>query len=220
MKAIWRSGASLTLAWLICNLSGCAATMAMHQPDAKDLSVLQPGTPRGRVVAELGPPLTSYPSDAGGVDVFNFTQGYTRINRTARAMGHAAGTVMTAGVWEIAGIPIEVWYSGTDVKLEVAYDMYGQVAGVQVFDGAEAFRGRILAEHVHLAGGPPPIAGYGPTEAYGTDTTYASPEAIATPPPASGAGPPPMFAGQPPPHAAPPMGNVPTFDPQPPIQQP
>jgi hypothetical protein len=128
--------------------------MAARQPDQKDLSVLQPGTPRSRVVAELGAPLDTRPTDRGGVDVFTFKQGYSRANRTARALGHATGTIMTAGVWEIAGIPIESWFDGTDVKMEVAYGPYGEVESVTVFEGADALRGRILSPHVQLASSP------------------------------------------------------------------
>ncbi|MBW3597780.1 MAG: hypothetical protein KY475_10955 [Planctomycetes bacterium] len=203
MAAVWRVGTVWGLAWLSFAFSGCAATMAMHQPGARDLSVLQPGTPRGRVVAELGPPVTSYPSAEGGVDVFAFRQGYTRVNRTARALGHATGTVMTAGVWEIAGIPLESWYSGTDVKLEVLYDVHGRVGGVQVFEGGEAFRGRILSGHVQLAGAGPP-----PTDA---------PPATATPPPEYAADATAAFSPTTP-SAPAPTANVPIFDAQPPLR--
>jgi hypothetical protein len=121
MNWIARLATVLAAAWLLCGFTGCAATMAAHQPDFKDFSVLQPGTPRSRVVAELGQPIDTRPTDHGGVDVFAFTQGYSRANRTARALGHATGTIVTAGVWEIAGIPLEAWFDGTDVKMEVYY---------------------------------------------------------------------------------------------------
>lgn len=154
MSAIGRLGAGLLLAWLSCGFTGCAATMAARQPGAKDLSVLQPGTPRGRVIAELGHPLATHPTNQGGVDVFAFKQGYTRVNRTARALGHATGTVVTGGIWEIAGIPLESWYDGTDVKLEVYYGPGGHVEHVTVFEGVEALRGPYVGPHVQLASAP------------------------------------------------------------------
>jgi hypothetical protein len=157
MAAIGRCAATLALAWVACHLTGCAATMAARQPEMKNLAVLQPGMPRSRVIAELGPPLDTRPTDRGGVDVFAFKQGYTRANRTARALGHAAGTVVTAGFWEIAGIPLESWFDGTDVKLEVFYGPGGEVEGVTVFEGSEAFGGKILHPHVQLASTPPPL---------------------------------------------------------------
>jgi hypothetical protein len=154
MNGIARLATCLAAAWLICGFTGCAATMAAHQPGMKDISVLQPGTPRSRVVAELGMPLDTRPTDRGGVDVFAFKQGYSRVNRTARALGHATGTIVTAGVWEIAGIPLESWFDGTEVKMEVYYGPGGEVEGVTVFEGVEAFHGRILAPHVQLASAP------------------------------------------------------------------
>lgn len=151
MSAISRLSAGLILAWLSCGLTGCAATMAARQPGVKDLTVLQTGTPRGRVIAELGEPLAAYPSDQGGIDVFAFKQGYTRVNRAARALGHATGTIVAGGLWEIAGIPIEAWFDGTDVKLEVHYGPDGRVAHVTVFEGVEALRGSYVGPHVQLA---------------------------------------------------------------------
>jgi hypothetical protein len=147
----------LGLAWIACHLTGCAATMAARQPEMKNLSVLQPGMSRSRVIAELGPPLDTRPTGRGGVDVFAFKQGYSRANRTARALGHAAGTIVTAGFWEIAGIPLESWFDGTDVKLEVSYGPGGEVEGVTVFEGSDAFGGKILSPHVQLASTPPPL---------------------------------------------------------------
>jgi hypothetical protein len=136
--------------------------MAARQPEMKNLSVLQPGMPRSRVIAELGPPLDTRPTDRGGVDVFAFKQGYSRANRTARALGHAAGTIATAGFWEIAGIPLESWFDGTDVKLEVNYGPNGEVEGITVFEGTQAFRGKILSPHVQLASTPPPVGPHVP----------------------------------------------------------
>jgi hypothetical protein len=150
-----RFAAGLLLAAAALGSSGCAATMAAKQPGLKDLSVLQPGTPRGRVIAEIGPPLATHPTDRGGMDVFAFKQGYSRTNRTARALGHATGTFMTAGFWEIAGIPLESWFDGTDVKMEVYYGQLGEVESVTVYEGADAFQGRILGPHVQLASAPP-----------------------------------------------------------------
>jgi hypothetical protein len=129
--------------------------MAAKQPGMKDLSVLQPGVPRGRVIAELGPPLTTHPTDSGGMDVFAFKQGYSRSTRTVRALGHATGTVMTGGLWEVAGIPIESWYDGTEVKLEVYYGPMGEVESVTIYEGTDALRGHILGPHVQLATAPP-----------------------------------------------------------------
>jgi hypothetical protein len=180
MNWIPRLTTALAAAWLLCGFTGCAATMAAHQPDLKNFSVLQPGTPRSRVVAELGPPLDTRPTDRGGVDIFAFKQGYSRVNRTARALGHATGTIVTAGVWEIAGIPLESWFDGTEVKMEVYYGPYGEVESVNVFEGEEAFHGRVLASHVQLASATP----Y-PHPSYTTQT----------PPPA--AGPPPLEPANP-----------------------
>ena len=51
------------------NPSGCAVVMAAKQPDAKDPSVLTPGTPRSMVVGELGSPAWSGERDGVKVEV-------------------------------------------------------------------------------------------------------------------------------------------------------
>ena len=66
---------------LLVATSGCAAVMAARQPDAKDLSVLTPGTPRSMVVGELGSPAWSGERDGVKVEVFSFVDGYRKDRR-------------------------------------------------------------------------------------------------------------------------------------------
>lgn len=50
--------------------------MAEEKPGKKSLSVLEEGTPRSHVIAELGAPVWSGEKDGNKVDVFDFTQRY------------------------------------------------------------------------------------------------------------------------------------------------
>lgn len=101
---------------------GCGVYMAAKQPREKDLSVLNPGTPRGHVIAELGAPTWSGERDGNKVDIFTFVQGYSTANRSARALFHGVSDVFSLGLWEVIATPVEGAFSGTTMKVEVTYD--------------------------------------------------------------------------------------------------
>ena len=117
---------------------GCSAVMAAKQPGKKDLSVLDPGTPRSHVIAELGAPAWSGERGGNKIDVFAFKQGYSKGARAGRAFFHAAADVFTLGLWEVVGTPIESVASGTDVKAEVTYDGDERVKSVEMIEQKEA----------------------------------------------------------------------------------
>ncbi|MBI5047060.1 hypothetical protein HZC07_05015 [Candidatus Micrarchaeota archaeon] len=118
--------------WLF-SLSGCSVIMAVKQPDYKDLNVLNKGTPRSRVVAELGAPILTEERESKKVDVFSFKQGYGKGNKTVRALFHAAADVWTFGLWEIIGTPAEGIASGRKIKAEVTYDAKENIEKVDFF---------------------------------------------------------------------------------------
>lgn len=124
----------------VAGLSGCAAVKAARQPDKKNLGVLHEGTPRAQVIAELGAPTYTKPKPDGSVeDVFAFKQGYTKGMKMGRAFVHGAADVATGGLWEVIGIPAEIWADGTDVQVLVTYDQDERVKYRRVFKGQEAF---------------------------------------------------------------------------------
>jgi hypothetical protein len=117
---------------------GCSAVMAAKQPGKKDLSVLDAGTPRSHVIAELGAPVWAGERDSNKVDVFAFRQGYSKGARAGRAFFHAAADVFTLGLWEVVGTPIESVASGTDVKAEVTYDEDDRVKSTEIIEQEKA----------------------------------------------------------------------------------
>jgi outer membrane protein assembly factor BamE (lipoprotein component of BamABCDE complex) len=119
-------------------VSGCSVYMAANQPDKKDVEVLKPGSPRAAVMAEFGVPMTSTIRDGAKVDLYSFTQGYSGIEKGGRAIFHGAADVVTLGLWEIVGTPIEGNVNGTKVTVEVTYDREDRVAKVVPIRGKEA----------------------------------------------------------------------------------
>jgi hypothetical protein len=104
--------------------------MAANQPPRKDLDVLTAGTPRSVIIAEFGQPLSSRIVGANRVDLFSFTQGYSKEARAGRAFAHGTMDLATGGVWEIAGTPTEAVFSGKKLAYEVTYDNSNRVIRV------------------------------------------------------------------------------------------
>ncbi len=121
---------------MIATMAGCSAQKAMSQPDKKDLSVLEIGTPRYRVVGELGRPLLSAMAKNGKkFDVFSFIQGYSKGSKAARAFGHTLMDIGTLGMWEVVGSPVEAAASGDKVIIKVEYDKSDLVEVVTAMKG-------------------------------------------------------------------------------------
>jgi hypothetical protein len=135
--------ACTAVAFFVASCSGCAAVKAARQPDKKNLGVLHEGTPRAQVIAELGAPTYTKPKPDGTLeDVFAFKQGYSKGVKMSRAFVHGAADVATGGLWEVIGIPAEIWADGTDVQVLVTYDQDERVQYRRVFKGQEAFKGK------------------------------------------------------------------------------
>lgn len=117
--------------------AGCSVYMAAKQPGAKDLSVLNTGTSRSHVIAELGAPVWSGAKAGQKVDVFAFTQGYQTGVKAGRAFFHAAADVVTLGLWEVIATPTESVFSGSTMKVEVMYDDQDRVQSATVIERQE-----------------------------------------------------------------------------------
>ncbi len=91
---------------LLCVLSACSVGMALSGDTNPDLGAIKVGTTRGEVEMHLGSPIKSLTSEAGTrVDVYEYEIG----NEPAagRAIGHGVMDVLTLGLWEVIGTPIE-----------------------------------------------------------------------------------------------------------------
>ena len=125
------------LAIISCStMSGCAVLKATQAPEKKDLGVLKPGVARSRVIAELGAPVHESMDKSGHKDVFSFKQGYSSPVRAGRAGLHAIADVLTFGLWEVVGTPLEGSLDGKDVRAEVRYDEEDRVVRVEYFSGS------------------------------------------------------------------------------------
>jgi hypothetical protein len=106
-------------------LSGCAASRALNKEDRKDYSVLEKGTERDLVLAELGVPIVAgapHGSNADSrCDIFAFREGVSGA-KYARAVGYSFLAVGTLGISEIVTNPVESAIGNDKIRLRVCYD--------------------------------------------------------------------------------------------------
>lgn len=112
---------------------GCSVAMASKEQTRKDLSILRVGGDRDDIVQVLGAPYMTTRNDDGSCkDVYKLVEdAQSKGAKTLSVVGHAAMDVVTLGLWEIAGTPLElatkqeattfILYYGADNKLK-AYD--------------------------------------------------------------------------------------------------
>jgi len=133
-------------------LQGCSVVMAARQPGKKDLSVLDKGTPRSIVRAELGAPVDfDDPDETHGChETFAFEQGYSGATKASRAIFHFTADVFTLALWEIVGTPTEAYFDGTDVRLEVLYDDSERVEAVCVYSGGKKVKSNVLVSPMEM----------------------------------------------------------------------
>jgi hypothetical protein len=113
---------ALILAGIILLSSGCSVFMAAKQPDKKNVDLFKIGTPRSMLLAEFGMPTVAELRDGKKYEIYKFIQGYSAGAKAGRAVFHGAADVLTFGLWEVIGTPVEGTFSGDEMAYEVRYD--------------------------------------------------------------------------------------------------
>jgi hypothetical protein len=89
------------------------------------------------VITEFGTPSQTEEKEGCKVDMFRFKQGYSKAAKAGRALFHATADVLTFGLWEAAGTPVEAIYTGDDAVVVVRYDTSDRVAAIEYVKGVE-----------------------------------------------------------------------------------
>jgi hypothetical protein len=107
------------IGWVAVTMTACSVGMAMSGKEAPNLSGFGPGSPRGQVELHMGAPIASTSLEGGGrLDIYAYELG--NAPSAGRAVGHAVMDVLTLGIWEIVGTPIEA-FQGEHRQLAVHY---------------------------------------------------------------------------------------------------
>lgn len=118
-------------------LSGCSVGMSLAGKRTPNISNIRREMHRDEVVMTLGQPLkTIQREDGSRIDEFKYQ--VDNDPSAGRAMGHAVMDVLTLGVWEVIGTPIEA-FKGKTCYITVYYDNTDKVTKIGTGEQQGAF---------------------------------------------------------------------------------
>lgn len=113
---------------LLFSISGCSVGMALSGKEEPNLSAFRVGSTRGEVELQLGSPVNSATLPEGKrVDIYEYELGNKP--STGRAIGHGVLDILTLGLWELVGTPIE-GFTGEKKRLTIVYDAKDRVEAI------------------------------------------------------------------------------------------
>jgi len=119
---------------LVSMIQGCSVVKATSGPASKDLSVLERGTDRYEVIAELGQPIMTENDENGHkVDLFKFMQGQHGAAKAGKGVLYGVMAVGTLGLSEVVTSPLEGAVGrGAEMQVKVVYNDQNRVDNVNV----------------------------------------------------------------------------------------
>jgi len=109
-------------------LSGCSVGMAMSGKQDPNLGAFRVSSTRGEVELQLGSPITSITiPDGKRMDMYEYELG--NAPSAGRAIGHGVMDILTLGLWEVVGTPIE-GFQGEKRRLSIVYDKNDRVEAI------------------------------------------------------------------------------------------
>jgi hypothetical protein len=110
-------------------LSGCSVGMALSGEENPDLGAIRIGVQRGEIELHLGAPVQSASLEDGRrADVYQYQIGNEP--SAGRAIGHGMMDVLTLGLWEVVGTPIE-GVQGETYHATITYDRDDKVVEIK-----------------------------------------------------------------------------------------
>lgn len=124
----------MTLSLTAVFLSGCSVGMAVSGREEMNMSIVYPGVPRKAVISRLGEPESSVMDEDGNyIDTYVIVKGNEP--SAGRAVVHGTLDVLSLGLWEIVGTPVEI-IEGVETKsaLTIFYDSEERILDIQTTD--------------------------------------------------------------------------------------
>ncbi len=114
-------------------MSGCSIYMAASRSTKQDVTCIREGEHRDVIIAQLGEPDTSMKMESGGYkDYYKIaTNAHSEGGKTAAVIGHATMDVLTLGLWEIIGTPLELAAQDKITTFILVYDYNGLLASYE-----------------------------------------------------------------------------------------
>lgn len=109
-------------------LSGCSVGMALSGKPEPNLGAIKVGASRGEIELHLGYPITTTTLENGErQDIYEYELGNEA--SAGRAIGHGVMDVLTLGIWEVIGTPIEA-SQGYKRQILITYDESDHVQSI------------------------------------------------------------------------------------------
>lgn len=110
-------------------LAGCSVYMAAAGDHEPNLSNVRQDASRSEIEIHLGQPKSTYLNAEGNqVAIYEYTIGNKP--SAGRAIGHGVLDVLTLGIWEVVGTPVEATQQGEVYQLTVTYDKADKVTNL------------------------------------------------------------------------------------------
>lgn len=110
-------------------LTGCSVYMAAAGDKEPNLGAFSIGSSRGQVEQQLGNAKASTSLENGDrVDTYEYT--LNNEPSAGRAVAHGAADVLTLGLWEVIGTPIEAGSQGQKRQVRVTYGSDSKVKAI------------------------------------------------------------------------------------------
>jgi len=106
-----RRGRPVVALLLLLSLAGCSVAMSSQRSTFKgDVGLLRVGAERIQIEATFGPPATITPMQDGRTKVTYRLDpnAHSEGARSAAVAGHLAMDLLTLGLWEVVGTPLEI----------------------------------------------------------------------------------------------------------------
>jgi hypothetical protein len=125
---MWRTVVKVGLVVVLLAACGCSVGMALSGKQDPNLSVVRSGASRGEIELQLGAPISVIEE---GKDRCRCLYEYDMGNSPSagRAIAHGAMDVLTLGIWEAVGTPIE-GFKGDKRRLQIVYGPDNKVVDV------------------------------------------------------------------------------------------
>lgn len=115
---------------LLLPLGGCSVGMALSGTETPDVSYCTLGETRSDIELEMGPPLAVEDlPDGSQVCTYEYIVGNEA--SPERAIAHGSMSVLTFGLWELVGTPLEA-RQGQTYRMTVTYDADGRADEVVI----------------------------------------------------------------------------------------
>jgi hypothetical protein len=119
---------NLFLCGLFVGITGCSVGMALSGKREPNLGTIRVGATRGEVELQLGNPVSSVTTEDGKrVDIYEYEIGNEP--SAGRAVAHGVMDVLTFGLWEVVGTPVEA-LKGNKYTTSIAYDSDNRVIAI------------------------------------------------------------------------------------------